>query len=79
MYQRMVGMSKSVLLNFRFLKKIGHKPPHKKERHDDHDNESTAQCFQLMMTIPDFNVVTKINNTTYWKAVMTGIDKQEIL
>jgi hypothetical protein len=54
------------------------KPPHK-ERYNDDDDESTAQRFQLTMTIADSNAVTTINNTTYQKSVMIGRDELETL
>jgi hypothetical protein len=54
------------------------KPPHE-QRYDDHyDDESTAQYFQLTMTMSDSNAVTTIRSTTYWKAVTIGRDEQDI-
>jgi hypothetical protein len=52
-------------------------PPHE-ERYDVDGDKSTAQRFQLTMTISDSNAVTTINNATYRKAVTIGRDEEEI-
>jgi hypothetical protein len=46
-------------------KNWANKPPDKERYDDDDDHESTAQSFQLILTISDSNAVTTINNATY--------------